>query len=88
MDCRVKPGNDGLASRASALRGAQPVETLLLLVAERCVKLLERRLNRLHRAQHRIEPLLYRLQTADRRERPISGAIRGQQIDRFGGGIL
>ena len=35
---------------ASALSGAEPVETLLLLVAERAVKLLERRLHGLHRA--------------------------------------
>ena len=71
-----------------ALSGAQPIETLFLLVAERAVKLLERGLHGLYRAQHRIEPLLHRLQTADRGERPISGAIRAQQIDRFGGGIL
>src|SRR5262245_25964403 len=61
---------------ASALSGAEPVETLLLLVAERTIKLFERGLHGLHRAQHRVEPLLHRLQTADRRERPISGAIR------------
>ena len=35
---------------ASALSGAEPVETLLLLVAERAVKLLERGLHGLHRA--------------------------------------
>src|SRR5262249_56716408 len=64
---------------ASALSGAEPVETLLLLVAERAIKLFERGLNCLHRAQHRVEPLLHRLQTADLSERPISGAIRGQQ---------
>ena len=73
---------------ASALSGAEPVETLLLLVAERAIKLFERGLHGLHRAQHRVEPLFHRLQSADRRERPISGAIRVQQIDRFGGGIL
>src|SRR5262245_32738738 len=73
---------------ASALSEAEPVETLLLLVAERAIKLLERGLHGLHRAQHRVEPLLHRLQTADRRERPIGGAIRVQQIDRFGGGVL
>jgi hypothetical protein len=73
---------------ASALSGAEPVETLLLLVAERAIKLFERGLHGLHRAQHRVEPLLHRLQTADRRERPISGAIRVQQIDRFGRGVL
>src|SRR6266481_1086656 len=73
---------------ASALSGAEPVETLLLLVAERAIKLFERGLHGLHRAQHRIEPLLHRLQTADRRERPLGGAIRGNQIDGLGGGIL
>ena len=35
---------------ALALSGAEPVETLLLLVAERAVKLLERGLHGLHRA--------------------------------------
>ena len=45
----------------SALAGAEPIETFLLLVAERCVELVERGLNGLHRAQHRIEPLLHRL---------------------------
>jgi hypothetical protein len=42
----------------------------------------------LHPAQHCVEPLLHRLQTADRRERPISGAIRTQEIGGLGGGIL
>src|SRR5262249_12260937 len=76
------------AVAASALSGAQPIETLLLLVAERRVELRERGLNGLHRAQHRIEPLLHRLQTAHRRERAISRAIRAQLIDRLGSGVL
>src|SRR5262249_52803818 len=75
-------------SRASALRGAEPIETLLLLVAQRSVELLERRLDGLIRAQHRIKPLLHRLQAADRRKRPGGGAIRVQQIDRLGRGVL
>jgi len=65
---------------ASALSVAESVETLLLLVAERAIKLFERGLHGLHRAEHRVEPLLHRLQMADRRERPISGAIRVQQF--------
>ena len=67
-----RPGNDLVAS---ALRGAEPIETLFLLVAERAVKLLERGLHGLHRAQHCIEPLLHRLQAADRGERSIRGAL-------------
>src|SRR4029450_8866200 len=74
---RPRPGNDLVAS---ALRGAEPIETLFLLVAERAVKLLERGLHGLHRAQHCIEPLLHRLQAADRGERSIRGALRAQQI--------
>ncbi len=73
---------------ASALGGAEPIETFLLLVAQRSVKLLERGLHGLHRAQHRVEPLLHRLQAADWRERPIGGALRAQQIDRLGRGVL
>src|SRR5262249_945450 len=100
MDCRVKPGNDAdgqLAKSkesiaallaASALTGAEPIEALLLLVAQRSVELLERGLDGLHRAQHRIEPLLHRLQAADGRERRGGGAIRVQQIDRLGRGVL
>src|SRR6266446_10156196 len=42
---------------ASALGGAEPIETFLLLVAQRSVKLLERGLHGLHRAQHRVEQL-------------------------------
>src|SRR5262245_8010996 len=72
----------------SALRRAEPIEALLLLVAERSVKLREGGLDRLHGAQHRIEPLLHRLQAADRRERSIGGAIRAQLIDRLGCGVL
>src|SRR5262245_14846691 len=89
LDSRFR-GNERsvVAAAASALRGAQPIETLLLLVAERCVKLLKRGLNGLHRAQHRIKPLLHRLQAADRRERAIGRTIRAQQIDRLGGGVL
>src|SRR5262249_50062945 len=60
------PLSRGRTEDASALRGAEPIETLLLLVAQRSVKLLERGLDGLHRAQHRIEPLLHRLQAADR----------------------
>src|SRR5262249_47554227 len=79
------PRNDLVAS---TLRGAEPIEALLLLVAERSVKLLERGLDGLHRAQHRIEPLLHRLQAADGRERWVGGAIRAQQIDRLRRGVL
>src|SRR5260370_4475163 len=50
--------------------------------------LLERGLYGLHGAQHRIEPLLHRLQAADRGERPIGGTIRAQQPDRLRRGVL
>src|SRR6266404_9543659 len=73
---------------ASALSGAESIEPLLLLVAQRCVELLERGLYGLHGAQHRIEPLLHRLQAADRGERPIGGTIRAQQTDRLRRGVL
>jgi hypothetical protein len=73
---------------ASALSGAESIEPLLLLVAQRCVELLERGLHGLHGAQHRIEPLLHRLQAADRGERPIGGTIRAQQTDRLRRGVL
>jgi hypothetical protein len=76
------------ACARSALRGAEAIETLFLLVAERAVKLLERGLHGLHRAQHCIEPLLHRLQADNRGERSIRGALRAQQIGRLGRGIL
>src|SRR5262245_58511697 len=87
LDRRAR-GWSSQSERASALSGAEAIEALLLLVAKGAIKLLERGLHGLHRAQHCIEPLLHRLQAADRRERPIGGAIRVQQIDRLGGGIL
>src|SRR5215471_1870043 len=73
---------------ASALSGAEPVETLLLLVAERAIKLFERGLHGLHRVQHRVEPLLHRLQAADRRERAVGRALRAQQTGSFSRGVL
>src|SRR5262249_31832127 len=61
------------------LSGAEPVETLLLLVAERAIKLFERGLHGLHRAQHRVEPLLHRLlattKAARRSDRGIGAVI-------------
>src|SRR5262245_36470898 len=62
---------------ASALSGAEPVETLLLLVAERGVKLLERGLHGSHRAQRLPKGLPHRrlIDDADTRDfRPLLGA--------------
>src|SRR5260370_25177929 len=79
------PRNDSVVS---PLSGAEPIETFLLLVAERCVKLLERRLHGLHRPQHGVEALLHRLQAANRRERPVGLALPAQQIGSVSRGVL
>src|SRR5260370_4649780 len=79
------PPNDSVVS---PLSGAEPIETFLLLVAERCIKLLQRRLPGLHLAQHGAESLLHRLHTANRRERPVGRALRAQQIGRVSRGAL
>src|SRR5436309_2630271 len=78
----------GYEVAVSALRGAESIEPLLLLVAKRCIKLLERGLHGLHRVQHGVEPLLHRLQTANRRERAVGRAVRAQQIGSLSGGVL
>src|SRR5439155_360897 len=85
---RLWRSQSGYEVAVSALRGAESIEPLLLLVAKRCIKLLERGLHGLHRAQHGVEPLLHRLQTANRRERAVGRAVRAQQIGSLSGGVL
>src|SRR5947208_10395396 len=63
---RISLRSCGLRFRAAGLplRGGEAVEALLLLVAERAVEALERRLHQLDGAQHRIQPLLHGGETA------------------------
>src|SRR5260370_16739095 len=58
------------------------MEPSLLLVPNRPVELRECGLHGLHRAQHRIEPLLHRLQAADRRviAKTLEAATEGASL--------
>src|SRR5262249_8411539 len=76
------------AVESLSLARRQAIEPLLLLVAQRAIELLQRRLDRLHCAQHRIEPLLHGLEPHHRRERAVGRAIRLEQLDRLRGGVL
>src|SRR6266480_4697228 len=75
----------GYEFAVSALRGAESIEPLLLLVAKRCIKLLERGLHGLHRAQHGVEPLAHGLDPAGRRARQRRRARRLDLVERLGG---
>jgi hypothetical protein len=65
----------------SACTWIQAIEALFLLVIERTVKFRERRLQRFHRSQHRIESLLHYFEASDRRKRAIGRAVGFEQLD-------
>jgi len=71
----------------SALRGAQAIESLLLLVAQGAIESRERGLHQIDRTEHRGEPLLHNLHPSGHRQRPIGRAIRLQEVHRLGGGL-
>src|SRR5258707_933882 len=75
----------------SALSGAEPVETLLLLVAERAIKLFERGLHGLHRAPRLhagLAPVPQGRDPPRRRAWQRRRTRRLEDVERLRGGVL
>src|SRR6266545_6750714 len=72
----------------SPLRGAQPVEAFLLLIAQGAVEILQRRPHGSHRPQHGSEPLLHGLDPSSRRARQFGRARGLEDVERLRGRLL
>ena len=88
----TRPGSQwaerGRASTASGRSRADPIEPRLLLVVERTVESRQRRLYRIQRLQHRIEPLFHGCQPTGRRQHGFGRTVCLQDIACLGGRFL
>ena len=68
--------------------GRKRIETRLLLVAERIVQVIERRVHDADRLQHGLDPRAHDRKSAGRRARQVVRASGLQGVERLGGRVL